>query len=246
MCLLYGKLYTFFSIKWVYLSALGLFELGSLVCGITPNSVGLILGRAIAGVEAGGIYPGSIVIISESVPLRQRPIFTGLISAIFSLCSVAGPLIGGALADHATWRWCFYINLPLGGVACLFIVAFYHAQSPIKTRNGLKDIVMQLDPLGLVCFLPSMISLLLALQWGGTKYPWSSVQVTALFIVFALLLLAFIAVQWWRKDQATIPPQLLGNRNVWGASLFAFCLAASLMVYAYYVSFVVHASPLLQ
>jgi MFS family permease len=234
--LLYGKLYTFFSIKWVYLVALGLFELGSLVCGITPNSIGLILGRAVAGIGAGGIFPGTILIIAESVPMRQRPIFTALISAIYSVSGVAGPIIGGALTDHATWRWCFYINLPLGGVTCLFVLAFYHAQSPMKTRNGLKDVLMQLDPIGLLCFLPSMISLLLALQWGGTRYPWSSTQVIVLFVVFGVLLVAFVAVQWWQQDRATISPQLIMNRNVWGASIFVFCLAASLMEYTYYVS----------
>ncbi|KAL4862414.1 hypothetical protein BDV12DRAFT_207219 [Aspergillus spectabilis] len=233
--LLYGKLYTFFSIKWVYLAALSIFELGSLICGITPTSVGLIVGRAIAGIGAGGIFSGSMLIISQSAPKRQRPIYTAIINSIFGVAGVAGPLIGGALTDHASWRWCFYINLPLGGVTFVFIVFLYRARKPLKTADGWVDILSQLDPLGLLFFLPSMISLFLALQWGGTTYPWGSGRLIALFVVFGVLFLGFIAVQWWRQDRATIPPRIIKNRNIWGASLFIFCLSASFMVYTYYL-----------
>ncbi|KAF7716754.1 MFS-type transporter [Penicillium ucsense] len=233
--LLYGKLYTFFSIKWVYLAALGLFELGSLLCGITPNSVGLIIGRAIAGVGAGGIFSGSMLIIAQSAPIRQRPIFTGILTAIYGIAGIAGPLIGGALTDRVSWRWCFYINLPLGGLTCLFLLFLYEAKKPVKAATGLQDIIMQLDPLGLLFFLPAMICLLLALQYGGTKFPWDSREVIALFVIFGVLLTVFLISQWWRQDRATIPPRLIMNRNVWGGSVFVFCLSASFMVYTYYL-----------
>lgn len=111
----YGKLYTFYSIKWVYLVAFFIFEVGSAVCGAAPSSVALIIGRAIAGLGAAGIFSGAILIIAISVPLQRRPAFTGLVGAMYGLASVAGPLIGGAFTDKVTWRWCFYINLPLGG-----------------------------------------------------------------------------------------------------------------------------------
>jgi hypothetical protein len=106
--LLFGKFYTFFSIKWVFLLAIGIFELGSLICGVAPNSVALILGRAIAGVGSAGIFSGGLIIIAYSVPLEKRPIYTGLIGAMYGIASVAGPLMGGAFTDHLTWRWCFY------------------------------------------------------------------------------------------------------------------------------------------
>lgn len=92
LTLLFGKLYTFYSIKWVYLIALGIFELGSLICGVTPSSLGLIIGRAIAGLGAGGLFSGSILIISKSVPLEKRPIYIGMMGAMFGIASVAGPL----------------------------------------------------------------------------------------------------------------------------------------------------------
>lgn len=90
--LIFGKLYTFYSIKWVYLTALFIFELGSFVCGITPNSVGLIMGRAVAGMGAAGIFSGALLIVSRTVPLSQRPMYMGLIGGMWGIASVAGPL----------------------------------------------------------------------------------------------------------------------------------------------------------
>lgn len=104
--LLFGKFYTFFSIKLVYLIAIGIFELGSLVCGVAPNSNALIVGRAIAGVGSAGVFSGALIIVAYSVPLQKRPMFSGFIGAMYGIASVAGPLLGGAFTDKATWRWC--------------------------------------------------------------------------------------------------------------------------------------------
>lgn len=110
--LLFGKFYANFNVKWVFLIALALFELGSLICGAAPNSLALIVGRAIAGLGSAGIFSGAQIICAYTVPLEKRAIYTGLIGGTYGLAGVIGPLLGGALTDHATWRWCFYINLP--------------------------------------------------------------------------------------------------------------------------------------
>ena len=112
--LLFGKLYTHLDIKMVFLSAIAVFEIGSLICGVAPTSTALIVGRAIAGLGAAGIFSGSLIIIAHSVSLEKRPVYTSIVTGMYGIASVAGPLMGGALTDNVSWRWCFYINLPIG------------------------------------------------------------------------------------------------------------------------------------
>ncbi|KAJ5542629.1 Major facilitator superfamily domain general substrate transporter [Penicillium sp. DV-2018c] len=235
VCLTFGKLYTFYSIKYIYLIALSIFEIGSLVCGVTPSSVGLICGRAIAGLGAAGLFSGSILIITKSVPLVKRPIYTGLVGAMFGIANVAGPLMGGAFTDHLTWRWCFYINLPIGAVTFFFVLVFFPNPKAILKKNSVKEQLKQLDLIGSFFFLPAIISLLLALQWGGTRYPWSNGRIIGLFVAFGVLALIFLGIQVWAQERATVPPRLIKNRNVWGSAWYAACLGAAFFVLTYYL-----------
>ncbi|KAK8141247.1 hypothetical protein G3M48_000441, partial [Beauveria asiatica] len=235
--LIFGKLYTYYSVKWVYLFAILLFEVGSLVCGATPTSLGLIIGRAIAGLGSAGIFSGALLIVSRSVPLRQRPVYMGLIGAVYGLASVAGPLMGGAFTDKVTWRWCFYINLPFGAVTVFFIILFLHLPDTRSqlTNTSLKEQLLSFDLEGTFCFIPGIVSLLLALQWGGSRYPWGNGRIIGLFVVFAVLIAAFIAIQVWKKDKATVPPRIFMNRTVWACASFVVCLGAAFFIMVYYL-----------
>jgi MFS family permease len=108
--LLFGRFYTFFSIKLIYLIAIFIFELGSLICAVAQNSVTLIVGRAVAGVGSAAVFSGALIILAYSVPLEKRPIYSGMIGSMYGIASVSGPLLGGVFTDKVSWRWCFYIK----------------------------------------------------------------------------------------------------------------------------------------
>jgi fucose permease len=104
----FGKIYTYFDVKWTYILALTIFELGSVLCAAARSSTMLIVGRAVAGAGAAALFSGGMTIIGYSVPLRKRPIYIGLLSSMFGISSVIGPILGGAFTDRLTWRWCFW------------------------------------------------------------------------------------------------------------------------------------------
>jgi hypothetical protein len=237
--LFFGKLYTFFSIKWVFLIALVIFEIGSAICGAAPNSAALIIGRAIAGVGSAGIFSGAILIVAATVPLRQRPTYMGLIGGMYGIASVAGPLMGGAFTDKLTWRWCFYINLPIGAVTFAFIAFFYHPTERSRAQRfgdgGWRKNLEVFDIYGTLVFLPMIVCLLLALQWGGSKYPWSNGRIIGLLVLFAVLLIVFIGIQFWKGDNATVPPRILKQRTVAAVAWFAAMIGAAFFTLVYFL-----------
>ncbi|KFY46461.1 hypothetical protein V495_02490 [Pseudogymnoascus sp. VKM F-4514 (FW-929)] len=234
--LLYGKLYTFYSPKWLLLSAMGLFEVGNLICGLSPNSITLIIGRAVAGLGSSGIFTGCVVGVQYVLPLQKRPIAMGLFGVVFAIASVIGPLLGGALTDGISWRWCFYINIPIGVVAMAVLAVVLQLPAPVAVETSLKKKLWQLDPLGTICFLPGICCILLALQWGGNEYQWNDAVIIALFVVGALLVIIFICLQIWLQDGATVPPRIIKKRSVASGFCFSLCIGASLLVCVLYLS----------
>ncbi|OCK75415.1 MFS general substrate transporter [Lepidopterella palustris CBS 459.81] len=236
--LLYGKLYQILALRWVFMAALFLFELGSLISAVAPTSEALIAGRAIAGLGAAGLTAGALNIMAHTTPLRWRPLFTSLIGAVYGIASVAGPLIGGAFAQRVTWRWNFYLNLPVGGAAALVLLLTLKRLPPSThmKRLPITTALRRLDPIGTVSFIASIICLLIALQWGGTTYAWSSARIIVLLVFFAVLMVAFIASQAFLIPQnATMPRHMAKNRSMACGAWFAFCQGAAFNLYVFYL-----------
>ncbi|OKP00614.1 hypothetical protein PENSUB_7759 [Penicillium subrubescens] len=148
----------------VYLTALFFFELGSLICGAAPNSTTFIVGCGIAGLGSAGMFSGALATLAHTVELEKRPVFFSTLGGMYGPASVAGPLLGGAFTDHASWRWCFYVYLPFGGVTAIGLLTLLKLPPKAKTQKTPMDIILHLDPIGTVLFVPAIVCLLLALQ----------------------------------------------------------------------------------
>ncbi|KLT44397.1 MFS general substrate transporter [Cutaneotrichosporon oleaginosum] len=242
--LLYAQFLQIFPSKHVILFAVFIFEVGSLVCAVAPSMNVLILGRAIAGAGSAGIFSGAMVIVAEITPLHSRAQYMALIGICFALASVIGPLVGGAFADHVSWRWCFYINLPLGGVALLLQAVVQPARAPMGRKASYKgyggDMVRQLvrcDWGGVLLAMGWACAFILGLQWGGITRAWSDPAVVACLVLAAVLVPIFLGYEAWLGPQRQmLRLDLLRRRNIAGATVVVFFLFFVFMIDVYYLS----------
>ncbi|KAJ5383239.1 hypothetical protein N7517_001150 [Penicillium concentricum] len=234
----WGKVYKFFPLKLSFLFAVFIFELGSLICGVAPNSVALIVGRAISGVGAAGIGSGVFIIIAFIASPKRRPLFTGIIGMSYGIASVVGPLVGGAFADKITWRWCFYINLPVGGVAAASIIFFFHPHDRASTTKAtFKEKLLQIDPIGTILLICTITSYILPLQFGGQTKAWNSSTVIGLLVGFPLMIVTFVVWEWFQGERAAFPPRLMSNRLILVNSIYAFVFGGSYFIIVYYLPY---------
>ncbi|TGO46484.1 hypothetical protein BCON_0322g00130 [Botryotinia convoluta] len=232
---MYGRIFTIFSIKWSYLGANALFEIGSLICGVAPNSLTLIIGRAIAGVGSAGILTGSFVVVAHSVPIQRRPVFTAAVGLMFGLGATVGPLMGGVFTDKVSWRWCFYFNLPVGGVTILAMILFFNPKNNTDTKRSFGSRVLDLDILGNILLLGACVMLFIAFQHTEEGNSWSSAMVIGLLVGFGVTMIVLGLWFWYRGDKALVPLEILQQRTVLASCLFSFFLYSALIIHGYYL-----------
>jgi EmrB/QacA subfamily drug resistance transporter len=196
---IYGKLGDMYGRKPVFLAAILIFLAGSMLAGLSQTINELILFRALQGAGAGGLMVGAQAIIADIVPPRERGRYMGLIGSVFAVASVAGPLLGGFLVDQISWRWVFYVNMPIGALAVLIVVFRLHLHQP-HTRH-------RIDYLGVVLLSAGVAALTLVTSWGGTEHAWGSPTIVGLAVAGVVLLVAF-AVQEHRAAEPIVPPEL--------------------------------------
>ncbi|CAI2169290.1 17357_t:CDS:10 [Funneliformis geosporum] len=207
----YGKFADIFGRKMTFLMAIFLFEIGSLICGLAPNMVTLIIARAISGVGGGGIFGLVFIIIADIVSLRDRGKYQGMISGVFAFASIVGPFLGGAFTDSITWRWAFYINLPFGAVTVTCVVFFLHLPHP---SGSILEKIKRIDWWGTIVLVGSTVAILLPLGWGGSKYEWNSSLIIVLLCVGVLGFIAFAFVERHIAVEPIAPGRLFKNITV--------------------------------
>jgi MFS family permease len=194
----------------------------------------LIIGRAVAGIGASALLSGSINIVAYAVALEKRAAYNAGVSSMYTLASITGPLLGGAFTDKVSWRWSFWINLPLGAVAFLTVAVFF--TSPRRNSQlSLREKLSNLDFFGAIFFIGGTICLLLALQWGGSVFPWTDSKIWGLFIGFALIIPVFVWIQIKRGKRATMPASIIKKRTVIVCILYSFLYSMALYTHIYYL-----------
>lgn len=182
-----GRVALVFGRKYTMLIGIAFFFIGSLICGLAKNMNMLIGGRVIAGVGGSFIQVLVFMVITEIVPIQKRGMMQGILSSMFGVASVVAPLIGGAFAK-VTWRWNFYIALPLSAIAAAALFIFFNPPSP---KGTMKEKAKQIDYIGTVLLGAGLVLLLLAMTFGATMEPWNSAIVIAFFVVGGVLLIVY-------------------------------------------------------
>ena len=216
---LWGKLGDLYGRKRFFQAAIVIFLVGSALSGASQSLLMLIVFRAVQGLGAGGLMVGAQAIIGDIVAPRERGRYQGLFGAVFAVTTVVGPLIGGFLTQDASWRWVFYINLPLGAVALAVTAAVL--------PGNLRRVRQAIDYAGTVVLTLAVTALVLVVSLGGVTYAWASTPIVALAVIGVVLLVVWAAVER-RAKEPVLPLRLFANRVFSAASVIGFVVGFAL------------------
>ncbi|KZP04167.1 MFS general substrate transporter [Athelia psychrophila] len=239
--LFFGQLMRIIPAKYVLLTSVFIFEAGSLVCALSGNVDQLIAGRAVSGVGAAGMFVAIIQVITQVTRLEDRSKLFGAFGAVFGLSSVIGPLIGGAFTDRVSWRWCFYINLPIGGLSFFLVAILLKSSVPLGadlTKRSWQDQWAQvkgLDFLGATFVAGSITCISLSLQWGGNTKAWGDKDVIICFAFAAAIAVAFVFWEIYLDDKAMVPLKIFKSGSIYAIVAYCFLTRFSLLLFSYYI-----------
>ncbi|OQN96558.1 hypothetical protein B0A48_16988 [Cryoendolithus antarcticus] len=232
----FGKLYKLHSTKWTFISSQAVFLIGSVLCAAATSSSMFVVGRAVTGIGVAGGTAGFWNLLMHLVAPAKRPVFGSIFGAVEVLASLIAPPLGGVITQYLTWRWCFWISLPLG---CCALIAMVFLLPEVSTYNanerpGLKATLQQLDLIGTTLLSGSLTVFFLALNWAGVTYAWSSARIIALLAVSGVLLVVLGVHQSLQKAEGILPWRVIRDRNVAAAIIFSIGLVSSLTILEYY------------
>ena len=213
---LFGKLSDLYGRKLLFQSAIAIFLVGSMLSGLSQNMLELILFRAIQGIGGGGLLALAMAIVGDIVSPRERGRYQGYFGGVFTVSSVAGPLIGGFFTEHLSWRWIFYINIPLGIVA-LIVTSFVLRLNFIRRQASV-------DYTGAALLVGGVVALLLVTVWGGTSFPWTSPTIIVTGLAGVALVVGFVIWERSYASEPILPLRLFRTRLFTVANTMAFLL----------------------
>ncbi|MFG2664639.1 DHA2 family efflux MFS transporter permease subunit [Streptomyces sp. NPDC048387] len=217
---LVGKFGDLYGRKVIFQTSAVVFVTGSFLCGLAGNMTLLILWRGVQGFGAGGLMVTSMALIADVVPLRERGTYQGAIGAVFGVATVVGPLLGGVFTDHLSWRWAFYVNVPVG----VLVVAAAARTIPSVRAGGRPRI----DYLGIALVAVGSSALILATSWGGNEYPWTSGVIIGL-LVGGVLALALFCLAETRAAEPMLPMRLFRNPVFTVCSVLSFVVGFAML-----------------
>lgn len=209
---IYGKLSDIYGRRIFYLFAIVIFVVGSMLSGISQNMTELIIFRALQGIGAGSIFGNSFAIIGDLFTPKEQGKWSGIFGSVFGLASVIGPTLGGYLTDNVSWRWNFYVNVPVGILA--FALIFFLMPKIVPHAKS-----KYVDYAGALALTATLVPMLLGFVWGGNQYPWASWQVIGLFVFAFVALCTFIAIE--RKVKEPILPLSLFQNSIFTVSMIS-------------------------